>query len=173
MQANQQDTTLSCIQHSLEDAQATIKAYDVKAEVLGLLLTLAVGITNFGFLRADDVWSKVFMYLSCILGLVALFVLGFVLVPQIKKFQQINFDGYVPSEAYFLSKVLESPQNTVPAIAKKMLSTDWVSELTYELMKLSIIREYKHKWFVRGLLWSAAAIACVLAFVCRSVYLWR
>ena len=154
------ETTISCLQHAIEDAQDTIRAYDSKAEILGILLTVAIGITNFTFLQHSTSYSKALLVASWIAGLVAICALGLVLHPKKDLFKKIDFGGYTPKETYFLSNIESSPQNTVTELASKALNTDWVCELTYENMKLSLIREYKHCCFVFAL--KAAGITLLL-----------
>lgn len=137
--------------HAIADNQGTIRAYDTKAEVLGILLTLAIGITNFTLLQHEISCSKWILASSWIIGLIAIAALGLVLYPKKDQFKNIGLGNYTPSGTYFLFNLSSTPQNTVTALANKAIDTDWVSELIYENMKLSVIRENKHHWFIYSL----------------------
>lgn len=145
------EITISCLKHAIEDTQATIRAYETKAEILGVLLTLAIGITNFTFLQNGTGYAKCILVGSWVVALIAIMVLGLVLHPKKNPFKNIDRGNYTPSGTYFLFNLSLSPQNTVTALADKATNTDWVSELTYENMKLSAIRDNKHYWFTWAL----------------------
>lgn len=164
------EITISCLQHAIEDAQDTIKAYDAKAEILGVLLTIAIGITNFTFLQHTSPTSKAFLIASWIIGLLSIGFLGAVLYPQRDPFKKIQFGGYTPSGTYFLTQLNTSAQNTVTQLADNALNTNWVNELTYENMKLSIIRDYKHCWYVRALRVSGLSLLLIAIMVFIEYY---
>lgn len=164
------ETTITCLQHAIEDAQGTIRAYDAKAEILGILLTVAIGITNFTCLQHTSFYAKIFLIASWIAGLVAIGALGFVLHPKNDLFKKIAFGGYTPKQTYFFTKIESSPQNTVEELANKAINTDWVSELTYENMKLSLIREFKRCYFVFAL--RAAGVTLLLIGITVIIERW-
>lgn len=145
------DTTISCLKHAIEGAQETIRAYDTKAEIIGILLTLAIGITNVTCYQHNTAFAKCIILSSWIVALITIAILGLVLHPKKDPFKNIVLGNYIPSGTYFLSDLSSSPQNTVTILAEKAINTDWVSELMYENMKLSAIRDYKHCWFTLAL----------------------
>lgn len=165
--ANNQNknTTISCLQHAIEDAQATIRAYDSKAEVLGILLTLAIGITNLIFLEQPDRCSKLLLGASVFVGLMAAGLLGVVLNPKKDLFSKISFGGYAPKGTYFVANIGSGPQNTVSALSEEALDTNWTCELMFESMKLSLIREHKHRWFIRALWCSGGQVVLIASAV--------
>jgi hypothetical protein len=150
--------TLTCLQHAIADSQATIRAYDTKAEVLGILLTVAIGMTNFTILQQPAPCSKLLLEASWLAALLAIGFLGAVLKPRKDLFSKIQYGGYTPNGTYFIANLSSGPQNTVTQLAKKAESTDWVCELMFENMKLSLIREYKHRWFFHALWLSGLAL---------------
>lgn len=152
---------ISCLQHALEDSQETLRAFDTKAEILAILLTLGIGITNFTYFGHATGVSKYLLAASLFFGLIAIGLLGFVLHPKSNLFKKINLGGYVPSESYFLVNNGTSAQFSVTQVANKALNTDWVRELTYENMKLAVIREYKRCWFITALKFSAVALLLI------------
>lgn len=161
------NTTISCIMHAIEDTQATIRAFDTKAEILGVFLTLAIGITNFALLEHTTGVTKCLLASSWIMALITIAALGLVLHPKKNPFKNIALGNYTPSSTYFLFNLLSSPQNTITALADKAINTDWVSELMYENMKLSAIRDHKHFWFTWAL--KLAGITILLIAISISV----
>lgn len=159
-------TTISCLMHAIEDTQATIRAFDTKAEILGILLTLAIGITNFTFLQNGIGYAKWILMGSWVVALIAIIVLGLVLHPNKNPFKNVDRGNYIPSGTYFLFHLSSSPQNTVTALADKAINTDWVSELTYENMKLSAIRDNKHYWFTWALKLAGITILLIAVAIC-------
>lgn len=128
----------------------------------GILLTVALGITNFTLLQElPGTCAKYLLAMSWFFGLLAIGVLGLVLHPQKGQFKRLSCGAYAPTGIYYLFNILSSPQNTVADLAKRARETDWVSELTYENMKLSLIRESKHRWFVLALKFAGATLLWV------------
>ena len=170
METENNDVTISCLQHAITDAQETIRAYDSKAEILAILLTVALGITNFTLLQNNpDAWSRYLLAVSWIVGLLTLASLGMVLRPRKNPFKGILLGAYRPAGTYFFCNVLACPENTVEGLAKRAKDTDWVSELTYESVKLSLIREAKHGWFSRALWFAALTLLLVTLAVLKVV----
>lgn len=161
----EQETAISCLKHAIEDAQETIRAYDTKAEILGILLTLAIGLTNFTLLENIKGSAKWILLSSWVVALIAIAVLGFVLHPRKNPFANIASGNYIPSGTYYLSNLSSAPQNTVSALAAKAVLTDWVSELTYENMKLSVIRDHKHSCFTWALRLTGFTILLIVAAI--------
>ena len=162
--------TIDCIKHAIEDTQATIRAYDTKAEILGVLLTLAVGITNFSLLPELTSYSKVALIASWLVALVAVGLLGLVLHPKTNQFKTIAFGTFSPSSTYYLHQVTALAQNTVSSLAERAANTNWVEELMYESMKLSLIRDRKHCWFVLAIKVTGVALFLIFAAILLGAY---
>ena len=168
---NNEQATIDCLKHALEDTQETIRGYDNKAEILAVLLTLAVGLTNFTlFPLIVDSLEKYLLMASWVTAFAAITLLGLVLHPKVNLFEAIQKGTYTPQGTYFLHKINESPTNTISALAERALNTNWVEELTYECMKVSIIREKKHCWFVSALLISGLTLLLILLALLSGAY---
>lgn len=163
MSKDKEALAVSCLQHAVEDAQCTIRAFDSKSEILGVLLTLGIGITNYALMEDKGGCAKWLIFSAWATGLISMLLLGAVLLPKRDLFKKIAFGGYQPSETYYVRNIANSPNCTVSELAKKSLDTDWVSELMYENMKLSLIRDRKHNLF------NAALIFALGSFVLISI----
>ena len=153
---------IDCLKHAIDDSQQTIRGYDSKAEVLAVLLTLAIGLTNFNLYADLSAIGKYILMVAWLFSLVAIWMLGLVLYPQKNQFKSIRMGTFTPKGTYYLHSLNDSPENTVAAIAVKVLDTSWVEELTYEVMKLSVIRDKKHNWFLRALRLTAIALLLII-----------
>lgn len=164
------EVTITCLQHAIEDTQATIRAYDAKAEVLGILLTLALGISNYT-LALDQIkdCAKWLLILSWFFGLVSMVLLGAVLYPKKNIFAPINMGGYIPTRTYFW---INDPNRSVVDLADLALGTNWCSELVFENLKLSLIRDTKHSRFIRSLWAALLVIVCILFAVISKAKGW-
>lgn len=82
----QNKTTLECLQKILDETQETIRAYDTKAEVLAIIMTLVVGVINFGLVNDScktHCWIKFISVISIFLGITTLFAIGMVLYASV------------------------------------------------------------------------------------------
>lgn len=160
---------IECIGHAINDVQATVRAYDVKAEILGVLLTLMIGMINLHFLaESTDRRIIIFATLVCLMGIVAIFLLGMVLYPVKDVWGKLQLGSYRPSRVYFLPEQGSAPDCSVSHYSEMALNADWVSELMYELTKISCIRDRKHRFFlyalrVSGIAWALVVILLVAA----------
>lgn len=162
------ETAISCLMHAIDDSQEAIRAYDTKAEILGVLLTLVVGMTNYALFEHSAGHLRTLLLVSWLAALVTVLVTGFVLYPRKNPFKKIELGTFVPSGTYYLTNSSASPQDTVAVLANKAIGTDWVSELMYESMKLSAIRDLKHDCFILALRLSGLTILLIAMAVIIS-----
>ena len=152
---------VECLKHAIADTQETIRGYDNKALILATLLTLSVGVTNYGLLASLKGVPRGLIILSWLVSIVAIALLGIVLHPRVNKFKDISLGKYTPTGVYFLHQVSKSATNSVTSLAEQAWETNWVEELTYENMKVSYIREKKHSWFVAALILTGVSLALI------------
>lgn len=167
--SSNESLTIDCLKHVIEDSQNTIRGYDSKAEIMAILLTLAIGFTNFTLFPEVSGISKYLLIFSWVISFLAIGMLGLVLYPKKNQFQKINMGNYTPKGTYFIHSVADTPECTVSAMAEKALNTNWVLELTYESMKLSVIRKRKHFWFIRALRLSGLTLLLIVTTLVLGV----
>jgi hypothetical protein len=100
-------------------------------------------------------------WLGVISILAALCTLGFVglaVWPRSNPWRALAMGGYTPTQVLYPSGK-PGPQDTVVSRAAVALSTDWVSELSYELLKLASIRAAKQFWYRWALVGAGISIA--------------
>jgi hypothetical protein len=161
----QNKSTLECLQKILDETQETIRAYDTKAEILAILITLVVGIVNFGFVTdacSDHCGLKIISVISMSVGILSLFPIGMVLYPRKNLFDGINVGEFHPKRTYFVSLDIVPEFTDFEEYLRRAEETDWKKEIAYEVLKTSRIRNHKHYWFNIGILSAAATIFCTL-----------
>lgn len=151
-------TAAESLRFAFADHQEIIRGTDIKAEVMALLvaavvtvLTLENGISTACFRGWLGVASVVF-------SLVTLGFVGLVLWPRSNPWHSIPLGAYKPSGVLY-PPVKLGPGESVGSRAAAALTTDWVSELTYELQKLASIRAAKQCWYRCALVAAAIAVA--------------
>ena len=148
------------LRFAMHDHQEMIRGADYKAEVLGIFLTgvfAAVAWQDNISASSFGGWMGILATLS---ALAAFFSVGGVLWPRSDAWVEVPLGGYTPSRALY-PPVLRGPGHTVSEQTKRALHTDWPSELTYELWKISRIRAAKLKWFRAALIMSGISVLAV------------
>ncbi len=159
-QTNQQ--SLSLLRDSLGEAQATVRAYDTKAQIVGVGYIFALGIVT----RVGEALPKTsemdIVYVLVAWGIVILPILlfGFVLYPTRKKAPKLASESTVKMEhiLYIDPQKLGSLKELKEAASR----CDPISEVAFELLKVSMLRELKRQRFLRALF--AAGICFVVLF---------
>lgn len=155
------------LQKIIDETQATVRAYDTKAEILAVILTLVIGVVNFTLV--NDVKSvgclKYMALATTTLGLIALFVNGFVLYPKKDIFKGIQTNNYKPKRTYFVNMESCPTFNNIDIYVDEVDSTDWKHELAYEVLKISLIRDRKHSCFIWALKLAGLALIGVFTLL--------
>ncbi len=148
---------------ALAEAQVTVRAYDTKAQIVGVGYAFALGIISrteewFDSTGGSELAAVLVFWLVVIAPLV---MFGFVLYPSrisVAKIKGIP-DGLIKRVLYIdtdkdisLSDLRVAVENSQPA-----------DELMYELLKVSMLRTLKRKRFVRALLMAAFSFALLFA----------
>ena len=155
---------------ALEDAQEVVRAFDVKAEILGVFLTLLVGLLGIQYHHSSDpaLWERVLAAIGAATMLVSMGCLGGLLWPSKKVIDRLDLGDFRPSHLYFLTKN-DLNNMSVADLASKSKSVDWNTEIIWELAKVSVIRDRKRFWFNCALVFGALAL--VLEIV-AAVSMW-
>lgn len=146
------DMSVNCLMASLKEAQDTVRSYDTKAQIVGVGFIFTLGIlTDFGGRLTEEMPDA---NLWIVLGFWLLFIgpaimFGAVLYPSRKALGQID-SGEL--DLKFISYLPPQDHRSLEEIRECASSCDWLSELSFELMKVSRLREIKRKRFIRALL---------------------
>ena len=129
------------LQIALEEAQATVRAYDTKAQIVGIGYTFALNIVAnvIGGLPSAHGEGLLFVMFFWLVVMGPLFLFGYVLYPSRRMAPKVSDTSelsltrtlYVQSMRY----------RTVAELQEAVAKSDWVAELSYELLKVSKLRE--------------------------------
>ncbi|WP_129125958.1 MULTISPECIES: hypothetical protein [Geomonas] len=167
-----EDKAIECLLNAVNECQETIRGYDTKAEILGILMTLVVGFLNFNLVSdyKCDKFVMGFIAAATVFAVTTLaFMLG-VLFPSKNPIEEIILGEYAPRNTYFLTKPNKAKFN-FQDIHYRLLETDWQKELLLELMKLSSIRDRKHKWFNAAVIAASVTFGTIATLALRIGYL--
>ncbi len=155
-----QETAAANLRFAMSDHQEMIRGADLKAEVLGIFITAvfaAVAWEGHISTRTAGGWLGIVATLG---ALAAFFCVGGVIWPRSVPRDDVPLGGYTPSRVLY-PPAQAAAGHTVSEEAKRALHTDWPSELTYELWKISRIRSAKQHWFRAALITSGASVVAL------------
>lgn len=163
---------IECLLNAINETQETIRSYDTKSEILGILMTLVVGLLNFNLVGdyKRDTWVMLLIALATVSAIISLLFMLSVLFPSRNPVEEVDLGGYTPRGTYFLFKKRGDKFN-FNSIYSKIIDTDWQKELLLELLKVSGIRDRKHTWFTRAVKTAAFTFIVIVSLVVRMGYL--
>jgi len=158
------DQALAILRDALSEAQTTVRSYDTKAQIVGVGYVFALGIVGLLSDRLPD--SGELTAVAVLIGwgivIVPILLFGYVLYPTRKTAPRLAVD---PTEAERLEHVLyveTDRHDSVEVLKASVVGCDSVNEYTFELIKVSKLRELKRKRFLRALF--AASVAFLFLF---------
>lgn len=161
------DDGLMLLKLSLADAQATVRAYDTKAQIVGVGYLFSLGVVG----RIGDMIPEngeivpISIVLAWVVGVLPVVLFGAVLYPSRKMAPLIEAERQTPVEHV----LYVDPQNikSVEELTKCARQADAEKEIAYELLKVSLLRELKRKRFLRALF--AAGMSFLFLFSTHSL----
>ena len=149
---------LEMLQSALAEAQATVRAYDTKAQIVGIGYIFALGIIGqfqnwFPTTGEVDLAQVIIAWCVVVLPIV---LFGFVLYPTRKMMG--GRGNHAGSVLYVVPDRFAGPDEVIEA-AKQCRPEQ---EVAYELLKVSQLRELKRQRFLRALF--AGALCFVVLF---------
>jgi len=166
--AEDDQRNIECLHNAINETQETVRSYDTKSEILGILMTLVVGLLNFnlvGDYKRDTV-VMLLIALATISAITSLLLMLSVLFPSRNPVEEVDLGEYTPKGTYFVFKKRGDKFN-FNAIYSNMIDTDWQKELLLELLKVSGIRDRKHTWFTRAVKTAAFTFIVIMLLVIR------
>ena len=154
--------SLDLLRDSLNEAQATVRSYDTKAQIVGVGYIFALGIVG----QLGDALGRTFelgvVQVLIAWGIVVLPIIlfGIVLYPSRKTAPKLS-DESVEGLEHILY-VDPRRHTSVEGVMHAAQRTDPVRELAFELLKVSNLRELKRRRFVRALF--ATAVSFLVLF---------
>lgn len=149
------DNALKYLQLTLEEAQATVRAYDTKAQIVGIGYTFALNIVAavMGGLPGSGNGIPLLIILFWLVIMAPLFLFGYVLYPSRRSAPRVQ-----DTSELGLQRVLyveTKRHGSFDQLLKASQNSDWRGELIYEVLKVSKLREIKRGRFIRALFTTA------------------
>jgi len=147
----------TCLLAALKEAQDTVRAYDTKAQIVGVGFIFSIGIiTNFSTrMPSEAELTFIGLVLSWALAIGPIALFGLVLFPSRKTAPALSDAAKTVHHVLY-----RDPQyNDLDAYLQDLHAADYEREVAYEALKVSGLRELKRKRFVHALV--AAGISYV------------
>jgi hypothetical protein len=157
------------LRDALGEAQATVRAYDTKAQIVGVGYIFSLGIVSqvSEFLPQTAEINASFVIGSWGLVILPILLFGFVLYPTRKTAPKLDSEtGGIQRLLYVEPNGNDGPD----AYIKALQHCDMAREYAYELFKVSKLRELKRHRFLRALFSCGIAYAVLFgSHISRSV----
>lgn len=158
-----QPHTITCLIDALRNTQDTIRSYDTKAQIMGILFILSV---NFLVPLVREMVGGAALPATALLTIAALVLVplclfGFVLYPANNPADSIALGRAAVRHTYFVHRRPPSLEAYLGDVA----ATDWETELGFEIMKLARLRESKRRRLLRALVGAGVSYALILALM--------
>lgn len=153
-------TQLTCLLASLSEVQQTIRSYDTKAQIMGVGFIFSVTMISrlLANLQIDREFGMGYLVVGFLLliGPVALY--GAVIFPSRRSAPQLA-DTAVPVQGLFYIK--SDVAIDVNTFRDHLDAADWTSELAYEIMRLSALRDLKRRRFLFAMYASGVSFSLI------------
>ncbi len=154
---------VSFLMDALEEAQSSVRAFDTKAQIVGIGYIFAIGIiTTIGAFNPDKVtFSSNIVILAWGLVMVPIILFGTVLHPSRKMAPKL---GEKSSHVKRLFHVSNEYIKNVDSYLSDIAQCDLKAEISYELLKVSALREIKRIRFLRALYISGISLIIIFVY---------
>ncbi len=140
---------ITCLLHAVDSAQASARAWDVRAQIAGIGYIFSIGVIN--SIEADLVSrslpSHLLDFALLLFFIIPIIGFGYVLFPRYKSDKQPLATGEEFSAVSFGLFQGKTEQE----LAEHVAGLDWEKELVSELSQLSVVRDIKRRRFVIAL----------------------
>ena len=161
------DGSEAILKDALSEAQMTVRAYDTKAQIVGVGYILAMGIIarieNL-FVKTGDV-DFLRIAIAWLVVIVPILLFGFVLYPSRKTAPKVAGDANEPVQQVLY--VRSSQYATVSELRYAAKSASYIDELAFEVLSVSGLRDLKRQRFLRALF--AAGTSFIILFATQVV----
>jgi len=157
------DSTLKLLEDKLHEARIVMRAYDTRAQIVGVGYVLALGILipfERRFPRPEDIgWFEVIIVWGVIM--VPIFLFGYVVYP-LRKYRPFLYSHSYDQEPDFFC-----PPDNVAAVNSLVLeqarAADMEHELAAEFRHMEMLKRTKRNRFIRAM--KGAALSFLVLFV--------
>jgi hypothetical protein len=153
---------LSLLRDSLAEAQDTVRAYDTKAQIVGVGYILALGVAgNFEALLPEASELNLLTLSVACVAILPILLFGFVLYPSRKSAEKFaNQSEATPEHVLYVDP---TKLGSVKALKEAVGRCDPIIEVSFELLKVSQLRDLKRRRFLRALFSTAVLFLFIVA----------
>lgn len=147
---NEDTDVVSFLNASLSESQSTVRAYDTKAQIVGIGYIFALGIV-FRFankLDPNSLLSTDQVILAWTFIIVPIILFGAVLYPTRKIVPSLRSTQFEDHGYYY---VLPGQHKTAADYLRNLRQSNLVEELSSEVLKMAELRDLKRRRFLRAL----------------------
>jgi len=154
--------SLSLLHDSLVEAQATVRAYDTKAQIVGVGYILALGVVGSfeALLPEASELNLLTVSVACV-AILPILLFGFVLYPSRKSAEKFADQSEATPEHVLY--VNPTKLGSIKALKEAVGRCDPIIEVSFELLKVSQLRELKRRRFLRALFTAAVVFLFIFA----------
>jgi hypothetical protein len=148
--SNSQELSLVFLYSAIKSAGESVRSYDSKAQIVGIGYIFTVGIIKtIGDLNPDEApFTQITILLAWMIAIFPILLYGAVLYPSRKTTPSIGAQHVVIKRLFFANSY---QHNKVIDFLSDLKNADLSNELSYELLKLTTLRDLKRKRFLRAL----------------------
>jgi len=154
--------SLSLLRDSLAEAQTTVRAYDTKAQIVGVGYIFALGVeTSFKALLPEASELNLLTISIACGAILPILLFGFVLYPTRKSAEK--FANQSEETLEHVLYVDPTMLGSVEALKEAVGRCDPIKEVSFELLTVSQLRELKRRRFLRALFSAGIAFLFIWA----------
>ncbi len=154
--------SLSLLHDSLVEAQATVRAYDNKAQIVGVGYILALGVVGSfeALLPKASELNLLTLSVACS-AILPILLFGFVLYPSRKSAEKFADQSEATPEHVLY--VNPTKLGSIKALKEAVGRCDPIIEVSFELLTVSQLRDLKRRRFLRALFSAAVVFLFIFA----------
>ncbi len=144
----------NCMLAALKEVQDTVRAYDTKAQIVGVGFIFTIGVvTNIGAkLPNQPELTTLFLILIWVLAIGPVILFGVVLYPSRSMAPTVGDETEDIRHNYYVATAVQKDLSTY---LNNIEVCNWRQEIAYEIMKQSNLRDLKRDRFLHALYASA------------------
>ncbi len=154
--------SLTLLRDSLAEAQATVRAYDTKAQIVGVGYIFALGVVGSFEAPLPEASELNLLTLSVACSaILPILLFGFVLYPSRKSAEKFAVQSEeTPEHVLYVDP---TKLGSVKALKEAVARCDPIKEVSFELLTVSQLRELKRRRFLRALFSAGVVFLFVFA----------
>ncbi len=147
---------------ALKEAQENIRTYDTKAQIVGIGFIFTIGMMiKFNTWNGNaSQWQQMIIFLSWVFIIIPLVCFGSVLYPTRRVAPHVLKNKTIVKGLYYLNDA-----ENVTEYVSQLSQMNIEQELSYELLKVSYLRDLKRHRFLRAMSMASISLSLMIALL--------